>query len=98
MTAGIFHSFTPHFPSLVSSCVDTLEREEIKIAFLIEPAALEEFQRQAGSPGQGERIDRELNVGVRFFAGIRFVVEDVNVSVADLQEVDVTGDNGTLEV
>jgi hypothetical protein len=36
---------------LVSSFVDTLEREEIKIVFLIEPAAVEEFQRQPGSPG-----------------------------------------------
>jgi len=35
---------------------------------------------------------------VCFFAGLRFVVEDVNVSVANLQEVDVTCDNVPLEV
>ena len=98
LTAGIFHPFTSRFSSLVSSSVDPLEREEIKIVFLIEPAALEELQRQFGSPGQGERIDRELHVSVRFFACFRFVVEDVNVSVADLQEVDVTGDNVAIEV
>ena len=37
-------------------------------------------------------------MGVRFFACVRFVVEDVNVSVADLQEVDVTDDNVAFEV
>src|SRR6266851_3280926 len=93
-----FPFLPPHSSSLVSSSVDALEREEIKIVFLIKPAALEEFQRQAGFPGQGERIDRELHVSVRFFACIWFVVEDVNVPVADLQEVDMAGDNGALEV
>jgi len=43
---------------LVSSFVYPLEREELEVVLLIEPAALEEFQRQAGPPGQGERIDR----------------------------------------
>lgn len=39
---GRFLSLTSLF-SLVSSSVDTLEREEIKIVFLVEPAALEEL-------------------------------------------------------
>ncbi len=35
---------------------------------------------------------------VRFAACIRLVVEDVDVSVANLQEVDVSGDNVSLEI
>jgi len=46
---------------------------------------------EAGPPSEGEAIDRQLNVGVRFFACIWFVVEDVNVSVADLQEIGAVG-------
>jgi len=37
-------------------------------------------------------------VGVRFFVCLRFVVKDVKVPVANLQEVDVAGDNVALEV
>ena len=95
---GIFHPFDPHFSSLVSPSVDTLEREEIKIVLVIEPATLEEFQRQAGPASEGESIDRELHVGVRFFACIRLVVKDVNVSVADLEEINMASDNVTFEI
>jgi hypothetical protein len=37
-------------------------------------------------------------MGVSLFPCIRLVVEDVNVAVTDLQEVDVPGDNVSLEV
>ncbi len=96
--AGIFRSFTLHFSCLASSFVDTLERIELKVVLLIEPAALEEFQRQAGPPGQGERIDRELHVGVGFFSRFRLVVEDADVTVADLQEIDMAGNAVAFEI
>jgi hypothetical protein len=81
---------------LVSSFVDTLERIELEVVLLIEPAAFEEFQRHAGPASEGERIDRELHMGVSLFPCIRFVVKDVDVAVADLQEINVAG-AGNLE-
>lgn len=72
------------------SFVDTLKREELEIVLLVEPAAFKEFKRQPGPASESERIDRELHVGVRLLPRIRLVVEDVDVPVADLQEVDVS--------
>ena len=68
------------------SPIHALQREELKVVIFVEPAALEGFQRQAGPAGDGECVDRELHMRVCFFAGLRFVVKDVNVSVADLQK------------
>ena len=91
-TAGIFHPF------LVSSLVYPLERKELEVILLVEPATLEELERQAGPSGQGERVDGELNVGVSFLFCFRLVVEDVDVTVADLQEIDMTGNAVALEI
>jgi hypothetical protein len=87
---------TPHFSSLVSSFVDTLERVKLEVVLLIEPAAFEELQREAGPATESERIDRQLHMGMSLFPCIR--VEDMDVSVANLQEVDVPSDNVSLEV
>src|SRR6266852_2369505 len=83
---------------LCLSRIHSLQREELEIVLLIEPTAFENFQWQAGSASEGEGIDRELHVGVSLFPRVWLVVEDVDVSVADLQEVDVSSDNVGLEV
>ena len=75
-----------------------MQRIELEVVLFIEPAAFEELERRAGPAGEGERIDRELHVGVRLFPGVRLVVEDVDVAVTDLQEVDVAGNNVGLDV
>lgn len=82
---------------LVSLLVDSLEREELEVVLLIEPAALEELQRQSGSSGKSEGVDRQLHVRVLFLSCIRLVVQDVDIAVADLQEVDVAGDHVAVE-
>ena len=71
------------FSSRVSPSVNTLEREELEVILLIEPATLEHFQRKGSSSCERECVDRELNVRVRFFSCFRFVVEEVDVTVAD---------------
>src|SRR5713101_3630023 len=91
--------FIPLLPSsLVSSSVDTLEGEEIKIVFLIEPTALEELEREGSSSRQGECVHSELHVCVSFFPRFRLVIEDVNVSVANLQEIDMAGNDVAFEI
>ena len=81
------------FSSRVSPSVNTLEREELEVILLIEPAALEKLQGQASSSGQCECIDHELDVRVRFFSRFRLVVEDMDVTVADLEEIDMASDH-----
>ncbi len=85
------------FSSRVSPSVNTLERVELEVVLLIEPAALEELQRQSGSSGKSEGVDRQLHVRVLFLSCIRLVIQDVDIAVADLQEVDVAGDHGAVE-
>ena len=72
------------FSSRVSPSVNTLEREELEVIHLIEPAALEDPQRKRRSSRQGERVDRELDLSVRFFSCFRLVVKNVDVTIADL--------------
>ena len=55
-----------HFHLGVSPSVNTLERVELEVVLLIEPAALEELQRQSGSSGKSEGVDRQLHVRVCF--------------------------------
>ena len=86
------------FRTLTSATVDALKWKELEVVLLVEPAALEEPDWQAGPAGEGQRIDRELNVGVFFFSRFRLVVEDVDVTVADLKEINMTGDNVALEI
>jgi hypothetical protein len=73
--------------------VDSLERKELEIVILVEPAALEELQRQAGSSGKGESVDRELDMGVRFLSRLRLIVKNVDVTIAELQKINVAGDH-----
>ena len=83
---------------LASLVVDSLKRVELEVILLIEPAALEELQRQSGSSGKSEGIDRQLHVRVLFLSCVWLVIKDVDIAVADLQELDVTRDNRTFEV
>ena len=75
-----------------------LEREELEVVPLVKPRTLEVFEGKASSAAQRECVNRELYVCVLFFSGFRLVVEDVEVAVADLQEVGVLGDKVALEV
>ena len=83
---------------IASLFVNGLERIELEIVVLIEPAALEKFEWKASSSCQGKRVDGELHVGVSFLLRFRLVVEDGDVTVADLQEIDVAGDDVAFEI
>ena len=78
---------------MVSSFVYPLERKELEVILLVEPTTFEEFERKGSSSCQGKRVDSKLHVGVSFLFRFRLVVEDVDVTVADLQEIDMTGNN-----
>jgi hypothetical protein len=69
---------------LASLLVDSLERKELEVVFLIEPATLEQPQGERRSSRQCECVDRELDVGMRFFSSLRLVVKNVDVTIADL--------------
>jgi len=58
--------------------VHPLERE---IVFLIEPRALEVLEREVGPASEGQGIDRELDVRVLLFPGIRLVIEDLQITM-----------------
>ena len=57
----------------LESLRNTLEREELVVVLLIEPATLENLQRKRSSSRQSECVDRELDVRVRFLS--RFGLE-----------------------
>ena len=57
--------------------VDALQREKFEIVVLIEPRAFEVLEREVKPPAQRERIDRELDMRMRFLFRIRLVIEDV---------------------
>jgi len=61
--------------------VHPLEREEFEIVFLIEPRALEVLEREVGPASEGQGIDRELDVRVLLFPGIRLVIEDLQITM-----------------
>ena len=71
--------------------IDTREREEFEIVFLVEPSAFKHLERQVCPAGERERVDRQLHVRVLFFSRLRLVVQDMYVAVANLEEVDVPG-------
>lgn len=77
--------------------VHAREREELEIILLVEPPALEIPQRQSGSSRKGESIHRELHVRMGFLSCVGFVVEDMDVAVADLQEINMARDYGAVE-
>ena len=86
------------FSSRVSPSVNTLEREELEVILLIEPATLEQPQRERSSSRQGECVDRELDMRVRFFSCFRLVIENVDVTVANLEEINMPRDDVALEI
>ena len=79
---------------LIAACEDRA-RKKFAILVLVEPRALEIEQRDAGQVRKRERVDRELRerlVGRR----IGLVVEYVDRSVSNLDEIDVAGDDAFL--
>lgn len=78
--------------------VDALQRKELEIVSLIEPRTLEVLKWQICSTGERERIDGELDVSVLFFPSIGLVIEDLQIAIADLQEVDMAGDEIAFKV
>jgi len=78
--------------------VDGLKRVELEVILLIEPAALEDLQRERSSSRQSERVNRELDMRMRFFSCFRLVIEDVDVTVANLEEINMPRDDVALEI
>ena len=79
---------------LIAACEDRA-RKKFAILVLVEPRALEIEQRDAGQVRKRERVDRKLcerPVGRR----IGLVVEYVDRSVSNLNEIDVAGDDAFL--
>ncbi len=74
-----------------------MEREKLKVVVLVEPSALEVFHRQVEAAAQSERIDGELDVRVPLLLRFGLVIEDVEVPVADLEEINVAGDDLAIE-
>ncbi len=78
--------------------VDSLQRKEFEIIFLIEPCAFEVLKRKISPASKCEGIDRELDVSVLLFPGVGFVIEDLQVPITDLQKVDVARNEIIFEV
>jgi hypothetical protein len=58
---------------------------------LVEPRAFDIKKPDAGEAGDRERVDRELSDWlVRM--GIRFVVQDAQGAVSDLEKIEVAGE------
>ena len=82
-------------PFLREAAQQTPGREFV-VAGFVEPRALDVRENEAGHEArEGERVNGELRDG---FVGARIglVIEDVDRAVADLQEVDVSGDVSRL--
>ena len=94
-TYGIPYS---SFSSRVSPSVNTLEREELEVVLLVEPAAFENSYWQSSPSRERKSVDRELDVRVFFSSCVRFVVENVDVTVANLQKIYVAGNDSALKV
>jgi hypothetical protein len=70
--------------------IDRGQGKKLEVVALIEPRALEGFDRQPRAPGQGHGIDGQLGDGALLFGRVSLVIEDVQIPCAQLQEVDVT--------
>ena len=74
-----------------SPLVHHVQGIELEVVAVVEPGAGEVKEAQAGASGERQGIDHEL--GDRpLMVGARFIVQDVDTAVADLQDVDVAGD------
>src|SRR5713101_7614003 len=78
--------------------VHALQREKFEVILLIKPRTLEILKREIGPSSKRERIDGKLDVSVLLFFGLGLVIEDLQIPIADLQKVDMAGDEVTLEV
>src|SRR3989441_4524462 len=78
--------------------VHALQREKFEVILLIEPRALEILKRQIGPSSKRECIDGKLDVSVLLFPRVGLVIEDLQIPIADLQKVDMAGDEVILEV
>ena len=67
---------------------------ELEVVAVVEPGADKVEEAQAGATGERQGIDHELG-DWPLVDGTRFVVEDVDTAVADLQNIDVAGDRGS---
>ena len=70
-------------------------RKKFAILLLVEPRAFDIEQAQAGQPSERKRIQGQLRdrfIGAR----VGLVVEDVHRAVADLDEIDVAGEDARL--
>ncbi len=74
-----------------------MQRVELEIVEFVEPGTFEILQRKIHSTAERESVNRELHMGVPFFFCLGFVVEDMDVAVADLHEVNVSRDDLALE-
>lgn len=64
----------------------------------VEPRALEILEWQLHSPTERKGIDGQLNVGVFLFPRVGLVVEDMQEAVADLQKINMTSNEVSIEV
>src|ERR1700736_1338363 len=70
-------------------------RKEFAILLLVEPCAFNVKKLETGhKAGECERVDRELRDRL-IRPSVGFVIKNVNGAVADLKEIDVSGDAGT---
>ena len=66
---------------------------KLEVMSLIKPGADKVIEPEAGPAGQRQGIDHKLGNGL-VPDRVRFVVEDMDASVADLHEIDVAGQRG----
>ena len=66
--------------------------KELAVLLLVEPRALDIEKAKAGQARERQRIERELRDRL-VRSGVRLVIEDVDGAVADLEEVDVAGED-----
>ena len=78
--------------------IHALQRKKFEVILLIEPRAFEIPKREIGPSSERKRIDGKLNVSVLLLPGVRLVIEDLQVSVANLQKIDVARDEIAFEV
>ena len=78
--------------------VHTLQREKFEVILLIKPRTLEILKREIGPSSKRERIDGKLDMSVLLFPRLGLVIENLQITIADLQEVDVPGNEVIFEV